>query len=302
MPKYLFIILGPTGIGKTDLTIDIAKYLNTDIISCDSRQFYKELSIGTAAPSKTQLSEVKHHFIHHISIHDYYNVSHFEQDTLKLLKELFKEKDIALMTGGSMMYIDVICNGIDDIPDIDEEIRNNYIKRLKNGEIDSLRFELKQVDPEYYKQVDLKNGKRIIRALEVFAQTGNPYSKYRTAPKKNRDFKIIKIGLNRDRQELYERINKRVDIMMQNGLLEEAKQYYKYKELNALNTVGYKEIYDYLDGNITLEKAVELIKRNSRRYAKRQLSWFKRDETIKWFSPDKKEKIITFIKNQINKD
>jgi len=284
--KKLIIIFGPTGVGKTDLTISLAKKLNTEIISCDSRQFYKELSIGTAAPTTEQLSEVKHHLVHHISIHDYYNVSRFEQDSLKILNELFKQKDVVLMTGGSMMYIDVICNGIDNIPDIDPEIREHYKEILAKGDLDSLRFELKQVDPEYYKTVDLKNGKRIIRGLEVFAQTGKPFSSFRSSQKKQRDFEIVKIGLNRERQELYERINKRVDIMMKNGLLQEAEKYYPYKELNALNTVGYKELFSYMDGEISLEKAIELIKRNTRRYAKRQLSWFNRYTDTKWYNPE----------------
>jgi len=283
--KNLVIILGPTGVGKTNLTIEIAKHFNSEILSCDSRQFYKELSIGTAVPDKKQLAEVKHHFIQHISIHDYYNVSNFEQDSLQLLDNYFKTNNLAIMTGGSMMYIDVICNGIDNIPDIDTEIREYYKKRLANGDLDALRFELKQIDPEYYAQVDLKNGKRIIRGLEVYAQTGKKFSEFRSNSKKERSFNIIKIGLNRDRNELYQRINKRTDLMIQQGLLEEAEKHLPNRKLNALNTVGYKELFAYFDSEITIEKAIELIKRNTRRYAKRQLSWFKRYDDIYWYHP-----------------
>lgn len=297
--KFLIIILGPTGIGKTDLTIELAKTFNSEIISCDSRQFYKELNIGTAVPEKEQLEAVKHHFIQNISITDYYNVSNFENDVINFLKTYHKKNKIALMTGGSMMYIDAVCNGIDEMPDIDPDIREFYKEKLKNDGIESLRFELKLVDPEHYNIVDLKNGKRIIRALEVCAQTGKTYTSFRTAPKKERDFEIIKIGLQIEREKLYERINKRVDIMIENGLIDEVKANLKNRNLNALNTVGYKELFAYFDGEYSLEKAIELIKRNTRHYSRRQISWFNRDKEINWFNPNNFEEIKTFIEEKL---
>ncbi len=293
--KYLIIILGATGVGKTDLSIQLAQKYNSEIISCDSRQFYKELSIGTAVPNETQLKLVKHNFIQNISIFDYYNVSNFETDVLDFLNKYYKKHNIAIMTGGSMMFIDAICNGIDDMPNIDQEIRNFYSEKLKNNEIENLRFELKKNDPDFYATVDLKNGKRIIRALEVFAQTGKPFSSFRTKPQKNRDFKIIKIGLNINREDLYNKINKRVDLMLNNGLVDEARLFYPHKTLNALNTVGYKELFSHFDGTYSLEKAIELIKRNSRNYARRQMSWFNRDKKINWFNPQEITEISNFI-------
>lgn len=297
--KYLIIVLGPTGIGKTDLTIKLSKTFNSEIISCDSRQFYKELSIGTAVPEKEQLEQIKHHFIQNISITDYYNVSNYENDTIDFLSEYHKTNNIALMTGGSMMYIDAICNGIDFMPDIDTEIREFYKEKLKTEGIESLRFELKRVDPEHYNIVDLKNGKRIIRALEVCAQTGKTYTSFRTAPKKPRDFEIIKIGLQIEREKLYERINKRVDIMIENGLIDEAKANLKNRELNALNTVGYKELFAHFDGEYSLDKAIELIKRNTRHYSRRQISWFNRDKEINWFNPENFDDIYDYISSFI---
>ena len=298
--KYLIIILGPTGVGKTDLSISIAKEFNSDIISCDSRQFYKELNIGTAVPSHKQLQEVKHHFIQHLSIKDYYNVSNFETDTLKLLENLFSKNNIQIMTGGSMMFIDAICKGIDFMPDIDQNIRLNLKNRLEKEGLDSLRFELKRLDPEYYNEVDLKNGKRIIRALEVCYQTGKTFTSFRKHTPIKRNFEIIKIGLNIDREKLYEKINTRVDKMIEAGLIEEAKNNFKYRQYNSLNTVGYKELFQYFDGDITKEKAIELIKRNTRHYARRQLSWFNKDENIKWFTPDEKIEIIKWLNSFVN--
>lgn len=293
--KTLAIILGPTGIGKTDLTIEIAKQLHTEIISCDSRQFFKELHIGTAVPSPKQLASVKHHLIGNKSIYDYYNSYLFEQDALAVLHNLFKIHDIVLMTGGSGMYIDAICNGIDLIPDIDVTLRDCINKRYVDEGIDSLRAELKVIDPEYYKNVDLKNPKRLIRAIEVYHQTGHPYSFYRKSVNKDRNFNILKVGLSRNREELYDRIDARVDIMIEEGLVDEAKQFHKEKHLNALNTVGYKEIFEYLDCEIDIDRAVSLIKRNTRHYAKKQISWFNRDETISWFNPDEIENVLNFI-------
>lgn len=294
--KTLIAIIGPTGIGKTDLSIDIAQRLNTEIISCDSRQVYKELKIGTAVPSENQLKKVKHHFIGHKSIYDYYNASIFEKEAIELLDNLFQKYDDVIMTGGSGLYINAVCNGIDDLPTIDQELRTELLQKLKNEGVESLRMQLKMLDPDYYKQADTRNPKRILKALEVTLQTGKPYSSFLTNSKRERNFKIIKIGLQRDRDELYERINLRVDQMINEGLVEEARMFYKEKQLNSLNTVGYRELFDCFDGTITLEKAIELIKRNSRHYAKRQISWFGRDNEIHWFNPDDLDKIIEFIK------
>jgi len=293
--KTLIIILGPTGIGKTDLGISIAKKLDTEIISCDSRQFYKELKIGTAMPDKEQLLTVKHHFIGNLSIHDYYNASMFEIEVLKLLDELFQKKKNIIMLGGSGMYIDVVCRGIDDLPDIDPEIRNKLQDKFEKEGIESLRFELKRLDPEYYSIVDLKNPKRILKGLEICMMTGKTYSSFRTSVKKERNFKILKIGLNMDREKLYQRIDARVDMMIRVGLVEEARIFYHLKHINALKTVGYKELFDHFEGLYDLNKAIELIKRNSRHYAKRQLTWFARDKEINWFEPTDEEKITEFI-------
>lgn len=295
MDRILLVIVGPTAIGKTNLAIDVAKQFDTEIISSDSRQIYREMEIGTARPSEIQLMEVKHHFIASISILDYYNASMFEFAVIDLLSELFREKKIVVMTGGSGLYVDAVCKGIDDLPTIEPEIRANLLKRLSFEGIMSLRQELLKIDPEYCRTADIQNPKRILKALEVYYMTNQPYSRFLTKGKKTRDFKIVKIGLNRDRKELYEIIDRRVDQMLQSGLLEEACSFHKYKELNALNTVGYKEIFNYLDGKYSLEKAIELIKRNTRRFAKRQISWFSRDKEIVWFHPDKKIEILDFI-------
>jgi tRNA dimethylallyltransferase len=293
----LIVILGPTGIGKTDLSIDIAKAFNTEIISSDSRQVYKELKIGTAVPTDEQLQKVKHHFIGNKSIYDYYNASMFEFEVLETLKELFEKNKQVVMTGGSGMYINAVCDGIDELPTIDQKLREDLIKKYEEEGIESLRLQLKMLDPVSYEKIDLKNPKRVLKALEVSIQTGKPYSSFLTQPKKQRNFNIIKIGLKRDREELYERINLRVDQMVEEGLIEEAKDYYKDRHLNSLNTVGYKELFEHFDGKITKEKAIELIKRNSRHYAKRQISWFSRDKDIVWFHPEKKDEMISYIKS-----
>lgn len=295
--KSLIVILGPTGIGKTDLSIDIAKEFKTEIISSDSRQIYKELKIGTAVPTDEQLKKVKHHFIGNKSIYDYYNASMFELEVLEVLNELFSNLDYVVMTGGSGMYINAVCDGIDDLPTIDQKLREDLIKQHKEEGIESLRLQLKMLDPKSYSKIDLKNPKRILKALEVSIQTGRPYSSFLSESKKKRNFKIIKIGLQKDRDELYERINLRVNQMIEDGLMDEAKRYYKDRHLNSLNTVGYKELFEFFDEKITQKKAIELIKRNSRHYAKRQISWFSRDKEIVWFNPEKKEKIIEFIKS-----
>ena len=295
----LIVILGPTGIGKTDLSIEIAKALGTEIISSDSRQVYKELKIGTAVPTNDQLNQAKHYFIGNKSIYDYYNASMFELEVLELLNELFLKKDSVVMTGGSGMYINAVCDGIDDLPAIDMELRDSLIKKYEDEGIESLRIQLKMLDPESYGKVDLKNPKRMLKAIEVSIQTGKPYSSFLSRSKKKRDFNIIKIGLERDRAELYERINMRVDQMVEEGLVEEAMRFFKDRHLNSLNTVGYKELFDHFDGLITLEKAIELIKRDSRHYAKKQISWFGRDKDIVWFHPEEKDKIISFIQSKI---
>lgn len=295
MKKTLIVILGPTGIGKTDLSIDIAKILNTVIISSDSRQIYKELEIGTAPPSQEELAKVKHYMIACKSIYDYYSAGIYEAEVLDLLKKVFNKKDNALLVGGSGMYIDAVCKGIDIFPDIEPEIREKVKDQFKNEGIESLRFDLKRLDLEHYNFVDLNNPNRIMKAIEVCIQTGKTYSSFLNKTKKKRDFKIIKIGLTTEREILYERINKRVDIMINNGLVNEAKRFYKNRELNSLNTVGYKELFAHFDGEYDLKEAIRLIKRNSRRYAKRQMTWFKRDTDIKWFAPNNKEEILTFI-------
>lgn len=295
MMNSLIVILGPTGIGKTDLSIEIAKEFNTEIISSDSRQVYKELKIGTAVPNDEQLTKVKHHFIGNKSIYDYYNASMFEFEVLDLLEILFQNHNQVVMTGGSGMYINAVCDGIDDLPTIDKKLRDDLVQKHKEEGIESLRLQLKMLDPETYSKIDLKNPKRILKALEVTIQTGKPYSTFLSETRKKRNFNIIKIGLQRERNELYQRINLRVDQMIDEGLIDEAKRLYKDRNLNSLNTVGYKELFAHFDGEITEEKAIELIKRNSRHYAKRQISWFSRDKEIEWFHPDKKDEIIRFI-------
>jgi tRNA dimethylallyltransferase len=295
MKNILIVLSGPTGVGKTDIALDIAEHFNTEILSSDSRQFYKEMRIGTAVPDDQQLQRIKHHFIRFISVEDYYSASRFEADVLNLLPEIFQKNRFAIMVGGSGMYIDAVCNSIDDIPDVPPEIRQKYIDLIKNEPVESLRVALKLMDPVYYSTVDLKNSKRIIRALEICETTGRPYSSFLTNKKKERDFIILKIGLSRPREELYERINSRVDKMIEEGLLEEVKSLYERKHLNALNSVGYREIFEHLEGNITFEKSIELIKRNTRRFAKRQITWWSRDKEINWFHPDEKTGIIEFI-------
>lgn len=297
--KSLIVIVGPTGIGKTDLSIDIARAFHTEIISSDSRQIYKELKIGTAVPAEEQLRQVKHHFIANKSIYDYYNASMFELEVIDLLNELFKTYNQVVMTGGSGMYINAVCDGIDDLPTIDQNLRTDLINQLEQEGIESLRMQLKILDPESYHRMDLKNPKRILKALEVSMQTGKPYSEFLSGSKKKRDFQIVKVGLQRDRNELYDRINIRVDQMVSEGLVDEARQFFKDRSLNSLNTVGYKELFEHFEGKISLEKAIELIKRNSRHYAKRQMSWFARDKELVWFHPDEKIKMIEYLKSKV---
>ncbi len=293
--NYLIVIIGPTGIGKTDLSIELAERYNTEIISCDSRQFYKEIPIGTAAPTAEEIHKIKHHFIGNISVKDYYNASMFEEQAIEVLDNIYKTNNVAIMVGGSGMYIDAVCGGIDYMPDIDTEIRNNLQEKYEKEGIESLRFDLKKLDPIHYGKVDLKNYKRILRALEVCVQTGKPYSSFHTNSQKSRNFKVVKIGLELDRKVLYDRINRRVDIMIEKGLEKEARDNYKYKNLNSLNTVGYKEMFRYFSGELNLEQAIKYIKQNSRHYAKRQISWFKRYNDINWFNKTEEDVIYSFL-------
>jgi len=300
MPQNaLIVIVGPTAIGKTKLCIELAESLDTEIISADSRQIYKELNIGTAKPDAEELRRVKHHFIGTKSIFDYYTAGMYELDVMDLLGNLFQRYNQVIMTGGSGLYINAVCQGIDALPRVDQDIRNQLLEQYRNEGIESLRQDLKKVDPEYYQTTDLKNPKRLLKALEISIMTGKPYSSFLTSPDKERPFQIIKIGLNKDRSVLYDTINKRVDQMVAEGLVEEARELHQHKNLNALNTVGYKELFDYFDGNISQSRAIELIKRNTRRYAKRQITWFSRDKDIAWFHPEEKEKIEQHIYQQI---
>lgn len=298
----LIVLIGPTGIGKTDLSLNIAEHYNTEIISADSRQLYANLKIGTAAPTPEQLARVKHHFVGTLQLTDYYSAAQYEAEVMKKLDELFKRHNVIVLTGGSMMYVDAVCKGIDDIPTVDEETRKTLMQHYENVGLERLCAELKILDPEYYDIVDKKNPKRVIHALEICYMTGQTYTSFRTSQTKERPFNIIKVGLRREREELYERINKRVDIMMEDGLLEEAKSVYQYKDLNSLNTVGYKEMFKYLDGEWELPFAIEKIKQNSRIYSRKQVTWFKRDTDITWFHPDDTDNIMSFIEERLNAD
>lgn len=299
--KTLIVLIGPTGVGKTDLSIKIAEKYNSPIISADSRQLYSDLKIGTAAPAEEYLKRVKHYFVGTLKLTDYYSAAQYESDVISLLEELFKENDTILLTGGSMMYIDAICKGIDDIPTVDNDTRRMMMEKYEKEGLERLCAELKLLDPEYYSIVDLKNPKRVIHALEICYMTGKTYTSFRTGNKKQRPFDIIKIGLCREREELYERINRRVDMMINDGLVDEVKSVYQYRNLNSLNTVGYKEIIQYLDGNCTLDFAIEKIKQNSRIYSRKQMTWFRRDNEITWFHPDNEEEIMNFIESEKEK-
>lgn len=293
--KTLFVIVGPTGVGKTSLCVKIAEKLNTVIINADSRQIFKEIPVGTAAPTKDERKLIKHFFVGNLHINEYYNASMYENDVLRLLNVLFKYKDNVILSGGSMMYIDAVCKGIDDIPSVDDTIRKTIQERFNNEGIEKISEELAKLDPEYFDIVDRKNPKRVIHALEICLSTGKTYTSFRKNTIKERPFRIIKVGLNRERQELYNRIDLRVEQMINDGLIQEALNVYQYRHLNALNTVGYKETFEYLDGLSTLENTIFRIKCNTHKYCRKQLTWFKRDKDIHWFSPDNVEEIINYI-------
>lgn len=299
MTKTLVVILGPTGVGKTDTCIKVAKYFNVPIINADSRQIFQELPIGTAAPTQAQQQEVKHYFVGNHHIDDYYSASMFEQDALHLLNQLFVSHDMALMSGGSMMYIDAVCNGIDDIPTVDDHTRQWMKRRLEEEGLPALVEELRTLDPEHYEFVDKNNPRRVVHALEICHMTGKTYTSFRTNQIKQRPFNIVKVGLNLPREQLYQRINQRVLNMLQEGLEAEARSVYPKRHLNSLCTVGYRELFDYFDGLCTLEEAVAKIQSNTRRYMRKQLTWFKKDDKIQWFSPNNIEEIINYISNSI---
>lgn len=277
------------------MCIEVAQHFGIPIINADSRQIYRELQIGTAAPTQEQLRQVRHFFVGTLGINDYYSASMYEEQVMQLLSQLFATSDYALLSGGSMMYIDAVCNGIDDIPTVDEATRTLLKQRLANEGLPTLCEELQRLDPEYYEIVDKQNPRRVVHALEICLMTGTTYTSFRKQEKKARPFRIVKIGLNRPREELYQRINQRVDLMMEQGLLEEARELYPKRECNALNTVGYKEMFAYLDGQWPLEEAVERLKGNTRRYARKQLTWYKKDPSVVWFSPEEKEQIINYL-------
>jgi len=295
--QTLIVLVGPTAIGKTQLCLDIAQRLDTEIVSADSRQIFKEMKTGTAAPAPKQLRRVVHHFVGSHSIFEYYTAGMFEMEALERLQEIFRRKKQVLMTGGSGLYISAVCHGIDALPKVDPDVRKNLLNQYEQEGLQGMRQRLKMLDPKSYEQIDLMNPKRILKALEITLTTGKPYSAFLTRQKKHRPFRILKIGLNRQREELYRRINQRVDQMLEEGLLEEARQLYPYKHLNALNTVGYKELFSYFHGDISLQEATRLIKRNTRRYAKRQLTWFSKDPEIQWFHPQNYHEILNYILN-----
>ncbi len=297
--KTLISICGPTAIGKTALSIKLAKEFKTEILSCDSRQFFKELKIGTAPPNEKELTEAKHHFIHNLSIHDIYSVGDFERDAIKKLNNLFKIHDIVIMVGGSGLYEKAVTEGLDEFPDVKPEIREHLNNQFKEEGINILQEQLKEFDPDFYTEIDIHNHKRLIRALEICIGTGKPYSYYRKNNFKDRNFNIIKIGLNIERDKLYDRINLRVDMMLKAGLLEEVHENHINKSLNSLNTVGYKEFFEYLENKTTLDKAIEEVKKNTRRFAKRQLTWFKKDKKIKWFTPLEYSNIVNYLYKQL---
>lgn len=296
--KTLIVLLGPTGVGKTKLSLTLAGLLKSPVINADSRQMYRDIPIGTAAPDVATLAKVPHYFVGTLGLQDYYSAAQFETDVMTLSEQLFQTHDALLMSGGSMMYIDAVCKGIDDIPTIDEDTRRMMAGKYEKEGLERLQQELKLLDPEYAQVVDMKNPKRVIHALEICYMTGRSYTSFRKKEEKARPFRIIKIGLRRDREELYNRINERVDEMIKEGLLDEAKKVYPYRSQNSLNTVGFKELFNYFDGTWSLDTAVEKIKRNTRVYSRKQMTWFKRDKSIRWFHPDDIPAILHFLKGE----
>lgn len=298
----LIVVTGPTAIGKTSLAIKIALNYGTEILSADSRQFYKEMSIGTAKPTEDETAEVKHHFVDSISIHENYSAGKFEAEALNKLNDIFNTHAVAVMVGGSGLFVKAVTEGFDVFPEIDPAVRENLNKILAESGILALQEQLQSLDPTYAREVDINNPQRVIRALEVSITTGKPYSSFKAKNTKNsRSFESIKIGLNMERSQLYDRINKRVDLMMEQGLLQEVEGLLRYRNLNALNTVGYSEIFEYLDGKISLDEAIEQIKQNTRRFAKRQLTWFRKDTDIKWFHPEDYSSILKFIDSRLSR-
>ncbi|TFV97378.1 tRNA (adenosine(37)-N6)-dimethylallyltransferase MiaA [Algoriphagus kandeliae] len=295
----LILIVGPTAVGKTELCLNLAKKFKTDIVSCDSRQFYRELEIGTAKPSPEELATVPHHLINSISIYEEYDVKQFEQDALKILEDLFKEKQVVIMTGGSGLFAKVITEGLDEMPEVEPGIRAQIIQEFEEKGLAFLQEEVKKGDPIYFSEVDIQNPQRLMRALEIIRGTGKPFSSFRKRTKTDRPFRVLKIGLNRDREELYQRIDARMDQMIEAGLFEEAKKFFDQRHLNALQTVGYQEIFGFLEGKYDREEAIRLLKRNSRRYAKRQLTWFKKDTEIQWFNPSELNQIMNWIDKEL---
>lgn len=291
----LIVLIGPTGVGKTELSLRLAEGFQTSIVSADSRQLYADLKIGTAAPTEEQLKRVPHYLVGTLRLTDYYSAAQYEAEAMEILNRLFTRRDVVILTGGSMMYVDAVCKGIDDIPTVDEDTRRTMLKRYETEGLERLCAELRLLDPEYYRIVDLKNPKRVIHALEICYMTGRTYTSFRTRQTKERPFRILKIGLKRDREELYGRINRRVDEMMKDGLLDEVRSVLPYRHLNSLNTVGYKELFKYLDGEWELPFAIEKIKQNSRIYSRKQMTWFKRDEEIRWFHPEQETEIRAYI-------
>lgn len=295
----LYVLLGPTAVGKTELALQMAEMLGCPILNCDSRQIYRGMEIGTAAPTAEQQRRVRHYFVGTHDIGSYYSAAQYEQDVLSLVAELNDTHHSLLLTGGSMMYLDAVCNGIDDIPSVDEEVRETLRQRLADGDIDAMRNELRLLDPDYYQAADTRNPKRIVHALEVCYTSGRPYSSFLKGERKTRPFRTVKIGLRRERQELFERINHRVDTMMADGMLDEARRLYPLRGENALNTVGYKELFRHLDGEWELSFTIEKIKKNTRDYAKKQMTWFAHDESIRWFHPDQTSEIKQYIVQSI---
>lgn len=297
--RYLILVVGPTAVGKTELCLNLAKKFQTEIVSCDSRQFYREMNLGTAKPEPEELAQVPHHLINSLSIEDNYDVKQFEKDALEILQRLFEKHQAVIMTGGSGLFADAITEGLDEMPEIDPQIRKEIIASYESKGLEYLQEEVRRLDPEYFEKVDIQNPQRLMRALEVCRGTGQTFSSFRVKNKVQRPFEILKIGLHREREELYSRIDQRMDLMISKGLFEEAEKLFPHRQLNSLQTVGYQEIFGMLEGNYDKEEAIRLLKRNSRRYAKRQLTWFRRDTETHWFTPDEQEEVIRFVAERI---